>query len=51
MLTIRRATDRMHTQIGWLDSRHTFSFAALIDEGAVEPDATGPAEVLLIDLA
>jgi quercetin 2,3-dioxygenase len=26
MLTIRRATDRMHTQIGWLDSRHTFSF-------------------------
>jgi len=27
MLTIRRATDRMHTQIGWLDSWHTFSFA------------------------
>jgi redox-sensitive bicupin YhaK (pirin superfamily) len=26
MLTIRRATERMHTQIGWLDSRHTFSF-------------------------
>jgi redox-sensitive bicupin YhaK (pirin superfamily) len=26
MLTIRRATDRMRTQIGWLDSRHTFSF-------------------------
>jgi quercetin 2,3-dioxygenase len=26
MVTIRRATDRMHTQIGWLDSRHTFSF-------------------------
>jgi quercetin 2,3-dioxygenase len=27
VLTIRRATERMHTQIGWLDSWHTFSFA------------------------
>ena len=26
MLTIRRAAERMHTQIGWLDSRHSFSF-------------------------
>jgi redox-sensitive bicupin YhaK (pirin superfamily) len=26
MITIRRATDRMRTQLGWLDSRHTFSF-------------------------
>ena len=27
MLAIRPAGERMHTQIGWLDSRHTFSFA------------------------
>jgi quercetin 2,3-dioxygenase len=26
MLTIRRAADRFHTRIGWLDSWHTFSF-------------------------
>jgi redox-sensitive bicupin YhaK (pirin superfamily) len=26
MLTIRRGTERMHTHIGWLVSRHTFSF-------------------------
>jgi quercetin 2,3-dioxygenase len=26
MVTIRRATGRMHTHLGWLDSRHTFSF-------------------------
>jgi redox-sensitive bicupin YhaK (pirin superfamily) len=26
LLTIRRATERMHTQMGWLVSRHTFSF-------------------------
>ena len=27
MITLRRADDRFHTQIGWLDSHHTFSFA------------------------
>lgn len=31
MLTIRPAGDRMHTSIGWLDSRHTFSFAEHYD--------------------
>ena len=27
MITLRKATDRFHSQIGWLDSWHTFSFA------------------------
>ena len=27
MITLRKAGDRFHTQIGWLDSWHTFSFA------------------------
>jgi redox-sensitive bicupin YhaK (pirin superfamily) len=27
MLTLRKSEDRFHTQIGWLDSWHTFSFA------------------------
>ena len=26
MMTIRRASDRFHTRLSWLDSRHTFSF-------------------------
>jgi quercetin 2,3-dioxygenase len=26
MITLRKAADRFHTRIGWLDSRHTFSF-------------------------
>ena len=26
MITTRKAADRFHTRIGWLDSRHTFSF-------------------------
>jgi redox-sensitive bicupin YhaK (pirin superfamily) len=31
MITIRRAAERLHTQIGWLDSRHTFSFGEHYD--------------------
>jgi redox-sensitive bicupin YhaK (pirin superfamily) len=27
MINFRKAADRFHTRIGWLDSRHTFSFA------------------------
>jgi hypothetical protein len=27
MITLRRARDRFHSEIGWLDSWHTFSFA------------------------
>jgi redox-sensitive bicupin YhaK (pirin superfamily) len=27
MITLRKAKDRFHTRIGWLDSWHTFSFA------------------------
>jgi quercetin 2,3-dioxygenase len=31
VITIRRAGERLHTRIGWLDSRHTFSFEEHID--------------------
>ena len=31
MISIRRAGERLHTHIGWLDSRHTFSFEEHID--------------------
>jgi redox-sensitive bicupin YhaK (pirin superfamily) len=31
MIQIRRAAERGHTQIGWLDSRHSFSFGRYYD--------------------
>src|SRR5262245_47371905 len=31
MITIRRAEDRGKSDLGWLDSRHTFSFADYYD--------------------
>ena len=31
MITVRPAGERLHTRIGWLDSRHTFSFGEHID--------------------
>lgn len=31
MITLHKAADRFHTHIGWLDSRHTFSFGEHYD--------------------
>ena len=31
MIALRKAADRFHTEIGWLDSRHTFSFGEHYD--------------------
>src|SRR3989304_204268 len=31
MITIRPSADRGRTKLGWLDSRHTFSFGAYAD--------------------
>lgn len=35
MITLRKATDRFHSEIGWLDSWHTFSFADHYDPNHV----------------
>jgi len=55
MITTRRATERLVTKIGWLDSRHTFSFGGhydprhmgfrtlrVINDDRVEPGAGFP---------
>ncbi|MGH9798465.1 MAG: pirin family protein, partial [Candidatus Polarisedimenticolia bacterium] len=31
MITVRPAAQRGHTNLGWLDSRHTFSFGDYVD--------------------
>jgi redox-sensitive bicupin YhaK (pirin superfamily) len=36
MMRIRRSAERGQTQIGWLDSRHTFSFGDYFDPAQVE---------------
>jgi redox-sensitive bicupin YhaK (pirin superfamily) len=36
MIRIRRSQDRLHTDIGWLDSRHTFSFGEHYDPAHVQ---------------
>ncbi len=36
MITIRKSEDRFHGQHGWLDSRHTFSFADFYDPRHVQ---------------
>ena len=35
MITVRRSTDRGQTEIGWLDSKHTFSFGDYHDPRAM----------------
>ena len=55
MITVRPAAERLRTNIGWLDSRHTFSFGehgpALHGGNHVELSATEDCEALLFDLA
>ena len=56
MITVRPADERLRTNIGWLDSRHTFSFRralgpALHGEEITELSATEDCEALLFDLA
>src|SRR5690349_19554440 len=35
MILLRKASDRGHTDAGWLDSRHTFSFGEYHDPAAM----------------
>jgi quercetin 2,3-dioxygenase len=44
MLLIRKADERFHTDAGWLDSRHTFSFG-----GHYDPDYTGFRALLVVN--
>ena len=44
MLLIRRSDERFHTDAGWLDSRHTFSFG-----GHHHPDYTGFRSLLVVN--
>ena len=47
MITIRKSDERGKTQIGWLDSRHTFSFGDYRDAGHV---SFGPLRVINEDV-
>ena len=41
-LLIRQAAERGHTDLGWLDSYHTFSFGPFAASYQRRPDYTGP---------
>jgi quercetin 2,3-dioxygenase len=43
MITVRRSDERGRTKIGWLDSRHTFSFGEYYDPGF---ESFGPLRVI-----
>lgn len=54
MIKLRRSSDRGHTKLDWLDSRHTFSFGDYYDPqhmGFSDLKAFEPAEMLQFDLA
>lgn len=43
-IEVRRSADRFHTRIGWLDSRHSFSFGRHHD-----PENTGHGQLLVLN--